>query len=257
MQRILTILIAAASLAITNPLYAFMDKDASYSATRHIESADGSVDMKIYHAPGKERMEFNAGGQMMTSILRLDRKVAWLLIPQMKAYTESDLSRYLARTPEGYDVVEHKKVGTETVNGYKAVKYHVTFRTRDGATGTGYYWIVNDSIPIKMDLDVTDNGKTRHMTMELTNLKIGPQKASLFEPPAGYRKMSMPTMGSSPSGASSPAMSQPAPGRAAPPPPEQPGVANEIGKAAGDEAKSSTKSEVKHAVGNFVHGLFH
>lgn len=257
MRRILTTLIAVIGLALAGQLHAFMDKDASYSATRHIASADGSIDMQVYHAPGKERMEFDAGGQKMASILRLDRKVAWLLMPQMNAYTETSIERYVSRTPQGYDVVEHKEVGTETVNGYKAVKYHTTFRTKDGATGSGYYWVVDDSIPIKMDLDVTDNGKTRHVTMELTNLKIGPQDASLFEPPAGYRKMSIPTMGGPAGATSSGTMSQPAPGHDAPPPPEQPNVAREIGDAAADEAKSSTKDEVKNAVGSFVHGLFH
>lgn len=264
MKRILTTLITVVGLALAGQLHAFMEKDASYSAIRHVESREGNTAMQVYHIPGRERVEFDAGGQKMATIMLFDRKVAWILIPQMNAYTETNIERYISHTPQGFDVVEHTKVGTETVNGYKAVKYHTTFHIKDDAsgstyTGSGYYWIVNDSIPIKMDLNGTDKkGKPYHVTIELTNLKIGPQDPSLFELPAGYHKMSVPAMSGSSSGTSAPTMSQqPAPGHAAPPPPEQPGIANEIGKAAADEAKSSTKDEVKNAVGSFVHGLFH
>jgi len=261
MQRTVTTFVALLTLAMSGQLYAFMGKDASYSGVRHVESSQGSMDMQVYHAPQMERVKLNSGGQTTVAILRLDRKVTWLLIPQSHAYMETSFDRYKAHTPEKYDVLEHKKVGTEMINGYKAVKYRVKCRTKDGTTGSGYYWVVNDSIPIKMDLTMNDNGQSRHFVMELRNLKIGPQKRSLFQPPAGYKKVNMPGMGAAMSNGaaqhSAAGQTPPASGQSSGQSSETSNAAKDIGDAAANEAKQSTKSEVKHAVGNFVHGLFH
>lgn len=261
MQRTVKTFIALLALTLSGQLYAFMGKDTSYSAVRHVESSQGSIDMQVYHAPQMERMKFDSGGQTMTAILRLDRNVTWLLMPQMHAYMETSLDRYMSHTPEGYDVLEHKKVGTEMINGYKAIKYHIRCRTKDGAKGSGYYWIVNDSIPIKVDLTMIDNGRAHHVAMELRNLNIGPQKRSLFQPPTGYKKVDMPGMSAAMSNgaAQHPAAEQtPSPsGQSDGQSSEASNAAKDIGDAAANEAKQSTKSEVKNAVGNFVHGLFH
>jgi hypothetical protein len=63
---------------------------------------------------------------------------------------------------------------------------------KDGSAG-GFIWITEQGVAIKMDMLTQEGGKKSRMTMTLTNLKIGPQDAQLFELPKGYN--SMPSMG--------------------------------------------------------------
>lgn len=77
-----------------------------------------------------------------------------------------------------------KKVGTETVNGRLCDKWVMT--DKHGATTTA--WIDQKLFyPIKTQ---TSSGET----FELTNVKEGRQDDSLFQPPAGYRKMDLGSM---------------------------------------------------------------
>jgi hypothetical protein len=77
-----------------------------------------------------------------------------------------------------------KNLGTETVNGRSTDHWQITHK--DGNISD--VWIDNSlHFPIKTVSQGT--------TWELTNIKEGPQDASLFQIPAGYRKMDMPGMG--------------------------------------------------------------
>jgi outer membrane lipoprotein-sorting protein len=75
-----------------------------------------------------------------------------------------------------------KKVGTETVDGHPCDKWE--FTGKDAQT----VWIAQDlHFPIK----------TQHAdgsTIEFTNIKPGPQDASVFQVPAGYQKFDMGAM---------------------------------------------------------------
>ncbi len=75
------------------------------------------------------------------------------------------------------------KVGSETVNGRSTVKYEGT-----NAKGeAGAMWLDSKlRFPVKWD---GKNGGG-----ELQNIKEGPQPASLFEIPAGYKKFDMGNM---------------------------------------------------------------
>ena len=48
-----------------------------------------------------------------------------------------------------------------------------------------------DGRVVKMDVLSVDKGEKVRMKRELTNIKVGPQKADLFEIPAGYNSMQM------------------------------------------------------------------
>lgn len=75
-----------------------------------------------------------------------------------------------------------KKLGVETVNGYVCDKWQ--FTGKDSQT----VWIAQQlHFPIKTQSE--DGG-----TVEFTNIKTGPQDASLFQVPAGYQKFDMGAM---------------------------------------------------------------
>ena len=61
----------------------------------------------------------------------------------------------------------------------------------NGAKMGGFWWMTKDNIMMKMDVISIEKGKKDRMKMELDNLKIGKQDASLFEVPSNYSKMDM------------------------------------------------------------------
>ncbi len=65
----------------------------------------------------------------------------------------------------------------------------------NGSKMGGFWWMTKDNIMMKLDVISVDKGKKDRMKMELDNLKIGKQDASLFEVPSGYSKMDMGGMG--------------------------------------------------------------
>lgn len=74
-----------------------------------------------------------------------------------------------------------RKVGNDVVNGRPAIKYEGT--SAEGKTGT--VW-VDPKLRYVIKWQGTDS------SMEVQNIHEGAQPASLFEPPAGYRKFEMP-----------------------------------------------------------------
>jgi hypothetical protein len=77
------------------------------------------------------------------------------------------------------------KVGSDTVNGRKTVKYEGTNAKGEHST----VWLDSKlRFPVKWEGKDGTGG-------ELQNIKEGPQPASLFEPPAGFTKMDMGNMG--------------------------------------------------------------
>jgi len=87
----------------------------------------------------------------------------------------------------GREDVTCKKLGTESINGRTCDKWEVTPKTGKPET----FWIDQKlHFPIKMI-----NGD---ITTQYTNIKEGPQDASLFKVPAGYQKFDAGSMGRPP-----------------------------------------------------------
>jgi hypothetical protein len=95
-----------------------------------------------------------------------------------------------------YDV-EQTTVGPDTVNGVKTTKSKIIMKEKkpNGSKMGGFWWMTKDNIMMKLDVISVDKGRKDRMKMELDNLKIGKQDASLFEVPSGYSKMDMGGMG--------------------------------------------------------------
>ncbi len=156
---------------------------------------------KYYFGGNKIRMEMNAAGQQVISIIDVDRNVMDQLMPQQKMYMEMDMNKmpmgkqrmpdvkqYDASNPCAADKdVTCNKLGSEMVNGRMCDKWE--FTPKAGTQGVARtVWIDKSShIPIKtLMADGT--------LIEFRNLKEGPQAASLFQIPAGYQKMDMSNM---------------------------------------------------------------
>jgi len=181
-----------AALALTAPAMAAQPSQAQYSADTHMETSDGVMDGKVYVAPGMERREFIQDGEKQILIMRHDKKVMWMLMPEDQAYLETALGQGSARKDDvsAYKFT-HTKVGSETINGIKTTKSKIIMIGPRGDKMGGFYWTTKEGIVVKIDAIAVDKKSRERMKMELTNLKVGKQQASVFEIPAGYTKMDM------------------------------------------------------------------
>ena len=141
---------------------------------------------KVFVANDKVRIE--AAGAM--TITRIDMKVAWLIMPKQGMYMEQpfDPEKVAGTAEKMPGELERVSLGADMVDGKPAMKYRITYTTRDDRA-TVIQWVdVASDIPIKTE---AEDGS---WSMEYKNLKVGAQDPSLFEIPAGYQKFTMPDM---------------------------------------------------------------
>ena len=135
------------------------------------------------------------GGQRMVTIVRQDRKVIWVLMPEDRTYLEMPLGS----SPDQGDLsaweVEMTAVGPEKVEGLETTKSKVIMKHPRGDKLGGFWWTTADGVAVKMDMLAVEGAARTRMKIELTNLQVGKQDPALFEIPAGYQAMAMPGMG--------------------------------------------------------------
>lgn len=141
---------------------------------------------KLYFSNNRWRIESSAAGKSVTTIFRADKQVIWTLLPEQKVYTEmplkpQDVLNQGKKMPGEY---QRKLLGKETVNGILCDKYLISYKT-EGKTQSVYSWIDGDMAVKTMAVDGS-------WSNELKDIVKGRQKDPLFNPPAGYRKMSVP-----------------------------------------------------------------
>lgn len=149
---------------------------------------EGRMTGKVFYKADKFRMDMKSQAGEMSTITRLDKNMAWSLMHQQKMYMEIPLN--LKNRPmveeRMKNELERKQVGTETIEGYQAKKYLITYKEGE-AKRQIYQWITDKySFPIKTA--ATDGS----WSQEYRNIRTGPQPDSLFEVPAGYKKFQMP-----------------------------------------------------------------
>ena len=168
-----------------------IDRNASYSGTRRMETKEGQIDSFIRQAPDKMRMEMSMGGMSSVIITRQDTGKNYMLMPSMSMYREMDIKGLQEAGGSDVDFSEASEVGREEINGYDCTKYRAKFEDKQGGKGGGYYWVSDDGILMKVDMIYqSPKQKGQRMVLEMVDLEIGPQDPSEFEVPANYSKMS-------------------------------------------------------------------
>jgi hypothetical protein len=136
-----------------------------------------------------EKMRTQMTGQPSYTIVRPDKKVSWMIMPAQRSYMEMpyDPNQAVQTGNASQAEVSRKLIGSETVNGYPAKKYEVTVK-KGGKTERIHQWIATGfEIPVKTAA-VDGSWSTEYL-----NIKKNAAD-SLFDIPAGYRKMSIPAM---------------------------------------------------------------
>ena len=153
----------------------------------------------VFFSQGRMRMEMEMGGQLRAVVTDMVKKKAFMLMPQQKMALDMSGAMDQARdklrqlTPQqlagsGGDICANvaegqrcKKLGSEKVNGRAATKWQLT--EKDGKTST--VWL--DDALVVMLRHESDQG-----TVEMQNLKEGPQADALFQVPADFKVMAHP-----------------------------------------------------------------
>lgn len=184
-------LLAAALLILSVSAMAAEQSKVEYSATSISETADGKIEGMVYQAGGKERRETNIDGEKATIIVRPDKKLVWMLIPEERSY----MKMKLGESPDKADLSGYKitqtRVGTETIDGFKTTKSKIIATNSKGAKFGGFMWTTREGIVIKTDMISVEKGSKQRIKTQLSNVKIGRQDPGLFEIPEGYSEMSI------------------------------------------------------------------
>lgn len=164
-----------------------------YSADSIMETQGAAIASKVYHAENKARMEMKVQGANNIMISRMDKKVAWMLMPDQKMYMETSLEEGKKKSNDVNNCqMDMQPQGSETVNGLKTTKNKLAMTCPDGLKYNGSMWIaVKEGIMVKMDSVAKTEKGDIPFKMELKNINIAKQDPALFEIPAGYQAMNM------------------------------------------------------------------
>jgi len=155
-------------------------------------SKAGTINQKFFISGDKLRTE-TAGS---IAIIRPDKNVMWMLMPEQKMYMEMPLdpSKVPATSEKYPGEIERALIGKEDVDGRMTDKYRIVYTAGEVKTAIFQWFAPDIGIPVKT---AAEDGS---WTMEYKNIETGSQPDSLFEIPDGYSKMSMemPSMDSMP-----------------------------------------------------------
>lgn len=170
-----------------------------YSADETLETAEFSLDGRVYVSQGKERREMLIEGMRQIMINRPDKKLMWTLMPEQRMYLEIKLDGKGGDSAadrgdiSGYEI-EQTTIGEEEVNGVMTTKSKIVMTGKNGEKMGGFWWVSKEGIVVKMDVIAMDKGDKTRVKKELTNIEITRQDPALFEIPEGYVKMGMMNM---------------------------------------------------------------
>jgi hypothetical protein len=166
--------------------------DKSYSADQLITTRDGNtINSKLYCDNGRIRTEMTAEG--MTIIILPDQQKAYTVMDSQKMvmvmpYDPAKYKKFMIGTPGFQGTTE--AAGTDTVDGVACNKYKLT------TDGKVYDLWTNTATKQPVKLAVEDGS----FVLVWKNYQAGPQDPALFQVPAGYQMVTMPSMPNFPGG---------------------------------------------------------
>jgi hypothetical protein len=142
---------------------------------------------KIYASADAVRTEGERKGKKTISIVRLDKKAIWNLMPNQKMYMELPFMGSADVASMAKDAtIEKEPLGSEQVGAYHCDKYRVK-ATFEGKVYTSIEWEAKEL----NGFAVKKGDEKGAWTIEYQNVHLGPQDPSLFEVPADYKKVDL------------------------------------------------------------------
>ena len=164
------------------------DTKVGFAADRTVVFNGRSFNGRIFAMPGRQRHEQDIDGLPQVILLRSDGK-GWLVVPTMRSYVPFSLGRAFAELSD--PTLLKTPVGQETVSGVATTKYRIDHPARDGTKVEGFIWRSQDGVVMKLDGSYTarNGAKPTPIRMQLSNLRVGPQDSTLFDPPPGMMQL--------------------------------------------------------------------
>jgi hypothetical protein len=124
------------------------------------------------------------GMSKMVAISRRDKKLTYLIYPDMQAYMEQPTPKTVASVSDYKS--ETTKLGQETIDGHPCIKNKVVVTAPDGAIHESTVWNATDlkNFPIKIQM----SKQGVNTVMLYKDIKMGRPAAGLFDPPANFKK---------------------------------------------------------------------
>ncbi|MBU0630442.1 MAG: DUF4412 domain-containing protein [Candidatus Margulisbacteria bacterium] len=176
-------------LLFTCFVFAFSAWSMEFSADVVTKMKKQTMNSKMFMSGNKWRTESKIGRGEQVAIVRADKKVVWVLMPEQKMYMEQKLTpdKTMGMVEKAPGEVSRKKIGREKINGIDCDKYLIVYKGADGESKM-YQWLSGDKWPVR---SAALDGS---WSTEMKNIKKGKQPGKLFELPGGYKKMPMPGM---------------------------------------------------------------
>jgi hypothetical protein len=185
--KLFLVLLSVVFSTVPAASHALLD-DVAWEATRIVRVDGREFVTHVNHTLRKERISAVLGGLEVTVILRSDHNVLWQLMPMLSLAGETDISAM--DTPANIRILSRERLGDEIVAGQPTVKYRARYETRSGKRQDGYFWESAAGVHLRSRFAFLDNeGALREVELELRDVKVGPQLASLFEVPETYRRV--------------------------------------------------------------------
>jgi hypothetical protein len=138
------------------------------------------------HMPPKAAAQMKQMGMgRMTTITRSDKKLSYLIYPDMKAYVEM-ATQETSAAPSEYKA-EVTKLGEETIDGHDCIKNEVVVTGPDRVTHESTVWNASDlkQFPVKIQ---TNPGKGMPVVILFKDVKLDKPDAAQFDLPADFTK---------------------------------------------------------------------
>jgi len=207
-------------------------ENTAYSATLEMQSTDSSTGStistpgKVAALEGKSRFEMDLtqmkGGNLppqaaeqmkqmgmdkMVVISRPDKKISYMIYPNLEAYAEMAMQNPDAAAPATNFKLETTELGKETLDGHPCVKNKTVVTDDKGNKHESIVWNATDlkNFPIKIETTgqfskttaqiedeklvktETTSEQGRKATMLFKDVKLAKPDAGLFDPPANYK----------------------------------------------------------------------
>jgi hypothetical protein len=154
-------------------------------------AGDSSVSYhgKMYAGRDASRTDMEMGkGETASVIVRYDKGVSWILMPG-NHYIEGPIDEHAdlldaLRDPNAK--VKKQDLGPEKVGAYPCEKYKVEVTSR-GKTQSGWIWVAKAKNLDGFIVKTQDAASKESVT--LSDIRLGPPPASVFNLPAGYHEL--------------------------------------------------------------------
>lgn len=162
-----------------------------YSAEMVVNGGAGGI-TRLFRTPQTLRTETPTGQQTIAVIARLDRNLAWVLIPNMRTAAELALNEF--QILPGLQPGPNTRVSREAdeqIEGTAVTRWRVTTE-QDGRGFDGFIWTTAEGIVLRITGEGQAQGRRSRVDIVARNVRIGRQAANLFEVPDGYNRLQVP-----------------------------------------------------------------